>query len=85
MDDVLEKLYFPCGRSGESSDVEVDNIENYGDVIEAMLLLGAAPDVELDENAVDDDYTDYVYGEDDDTSEYEELYDDGVDLNAEVY
>ena len=31
MDDVLEKLYFPCGRSGEASDVEVDNIENYGD------------------------------------------------------
>ena len=27
MDDVLEKLYFPCGRSGEASDVEVDNIE----------------------------------------------------------
>ena len=27
IDDVLEKLYFPCGRSGEASDVEVDNIE----------------------------------------------------------
>ena len=41
--------------------------------------------MQLDENAVDDDYTDYVYGEDDDTPEYEELYDDGVDVNAEVY
>ena len=85
MDDVLDKLYFPCGRSGEASDVEVDNIENYGDVIEAMLLLAATPNVDLDENAVDDDYADYVYGEDDDTPEYEELYDDGVDVNAEVY
>ena len=47
MDDVLEKLYFPCGRSGEASDVEVDNIENYGDVVEAMLLLGATPNIEL--------------------------------------
>ena len=44
-----------------------------------MLLLGATPNVELDENAVDDNYPDYVYGE------YEELYDDGVDVNAEVY
>ena len=32
-----------------------------------MLLLGATPDIELVENAVDDDYHDYVYGEDDDT------------------
>ena len=85
MDDVLEKLYFPCGRSGEASDVEVDNIENYGDVVEAMLLLGATPNIELDENAADDNYPDYVYGEDDDTPEYEELYDNGVDVNAEVY
>ena len=42
-------MYFPCGRSGEASDVEVDNIENYGDVVEAMLLLGATPNIELDE------------------------------------
>ena len=27
-----------------------------------MLLLGATPDIELDENSVDDDYHDYVYG-----------------------
>ena len=32
-----------------------------------MLLLGATPNVDLDENAFDDDYIDYVYGEDDDT------------------
>ena len=43
LDDVLDKLYFPCGRSGEASDVEVDNIENYGDVIEAMQLTAASP------------------------------------------
>ena len=67
-----------CGRSGEASDVEVNNIENYGDDVEAMLLLGATPDIELDENAVDD-----VYRGDDDTPEYEELYDDGVDVDAE--
>ena len=78
-------MYFPCGRSGEASDVEVDNIENYGDVVEAMLLLGATPNIELNENAVDDNYPDYVYGEDDDTPAYEELYDDEVDVNAEVY
>ena len=82
MVDVLEKSYFPCGRSGEASDVEVDNIENYGDVVDAMLLLGATPDIELDENVVDDVY-DYDYGEDDDAPEYEELYDDGVDVDAE--
>ena len=45
------------------------------------LLLGATPNI--DENTVDDDYPDYVYGEDDGTPEYEELYDDGVDVNAE--
>ena len=39
----------------------------------------------LVEKAVDDNYPDYVYGEDDDTPEYEELYDNGVDVNAEVY
>ena len=47
------------------------------------LLLGATPDIELDENAVDDAYHDYVYVEDDDTPEYQELYDDGVDVDAE--
>ena len=83
MGDVLEKLHFPCGRIGEASDVEVDNIENYGDAVEAMLLLGATPDIEVDENAVDDDYYDYVYGEDDDTPENEELYDDGIDVDGE--
>ena len=36
-------------------------------------------------SAVDDYYPDYVYGEDDDTPEYEELHDDVVDVNAEVY
>ena len=50
-----------------------------------MLLLGATPNIELDENAADDNYPDYVCGEDDDTPEFEELYDDGVDVNAEVY
>ena len=34
----------------------------------------------VDANAVDDDYPDYVYGEDDSTPE--ELYDDGVDVNV---
>ena len=52
--------------------------------MEMMLLLGATPNIELNENAVDDNYPDYVYG-DDDTPEYEELYDDEVDVNAEVY
>ena len=40
------------------------------------MLLGATPNVDLDENAFDDDYIDNIYGEDDDTPEYEELYDD---------
>ena len=30
MDNVLERLYIPCGRSGEACDVEVDNIESNG-------------------------------------------------------
>ena len=47
-------------------------------------LLGR-PFVELDENAADDNYPDYVYGEDDDTPAYEELYDDGVDVNAATF
>ena len=38
IDDALEKLCFPCGGSGEASDVEVDNIENYGDVVEATAI-----------------------------------------------
>ena len=51
-----------------------------------LRLLDATPNVKLDENAVDDGYPDYVYGEDDGAGEYEELYDDGVnlDVNAEV-
>ena len=47
-------------------------------------MSGAPRNAELDENAVDDNYPDYVYGEDYDTPEYEKLYDDGVDVNAEV-
>lgn len=35
-----------CGNSGEAFDVEVDNIENYGDVVDAMLRLGATVNVE---------------------------------------
>ena len=51
-----------------------------------LRLLDATPNVKLDENAVDDGYPDYVYREDDGAEEYEELYDDGVnlDVNAEV-
>ena len=34
--------------------------------------------------AADDNYPKYIYGEDDGTPEYKELYDDEVDVNAEV-
>ena len=80
----LGKIVFSIWLSGEASDAEVDIIENYGDVVEALLLLGANSNVELDANIVDDNYIDYVYGEDDDTPEYKELHDGEVDVNAEV-
>ena len=48
-----------------------------------MLLFGATPDIELDENAVDDDYHQQHDIQDDDTPTYEELYDGGVDVDAE--
>ena len=38
-------------------------------------------DVVYTTSAVDDNYPDYVYGEDDDTPEYEESYDDVVDVS----
>ena len=48
-----------------------------------MLLLSATSDIDLGENAVDDDYHQQHDIQDDDTPEYEELYDDGVDVDAE--
>ena len=48
MDCVLENLHFSWGRSGEAPHIEVDNIENYGDVVEAMLLVKATSNVDCD-------------------------------------
>ena len=44
-----EKLYFPCGRVT----AEVDNIEEYDDVIVAMLMLGVHSDIAADEETVE--------------------------------
>lgn len=80
IDSVLEKLYLPCRRI--ASNVKVDIIENYGDVVETMLLKGATVNGVLHKNAVDH-YASHVYG-DDDTHEYEEWYDNRADVNAGV-
>ena len=48
MDDVLENFHFTWGRSGEAPHIEVDNIVDYGDVVEAMLLIGATSYADYD-------------------------------------
>ena len=72
MDAVLEKLYFPCGRVAA---------EEYGDVIEAMLLLGVNSEIAADEETVEAS-AEYIYGDEDDEEESDESDDDEIERNA---
>ena len=74
-------LYFPCGRvAAEEEGAEVDNIEEYGDVIEAMLQLGVHSEIEADEETVEAS-VEYIYGDEDDEEESDESVDDEIERN----
>ena len=77
----MEKLYFPCGRVAAEEEAEVYNIEEYGDVIEAMLLLGVHSEIAADEETVEAS-VDYIYGDEDDEEESDESDDDEIERNA---
>ena len=70
MDAVLEKLYFPCGRVAAEEESEVDNIKDYGDVIEAMLMLGVHSEITANEETVEASAK-YIYGDESDDDEIE--------------
>ena len=53
MDAESEKLHFPCGSVTAEEEAEVDNIEEYDDVIVAMLMLGVHSDIVADEETVE--------------------------------
>ena len=81
MDAVLDNLYFPCGRVAAEEEAEVDNIEEYGDVIEAMLLLGVHSEIAAYEETVEAS-ADYIYGDEDNEEESDESDDDEIERNA---
>ena len=81
MDAVLEKVYFPSGRVAAEEEAEVDNIEEYGDVIEAMLLLGVNSEIAANEETVEAS-AQYIYGDEDDEEESDESDDDEIERNA---
>ena len=77
----MDKLYFSCGRVAAEEKAEIENIEEYGDVIEAMLLLGVHSEIAADEETVEAS-ADYIYGDEDDEEESDEADDDGIERNA---
>ena len=77
----MEKLYFPCGRVAAEEEAEVDNIEEYGDVIEAVLLLGVHSGIAADKETVEAS-VDYIYGDEDNDEESDESDDDEIERNA---
>ena len=81
MDAVLEKLYFPCGRVAAEEESEVDNIKDYGDVIEAMLMLGVHSEITANEETVEASAK-YIYGDEDDEEESDESDDDEIERNS---
>ena len=81
MDAVLAKLYFPCGRVTATEEAEVDDVEEYGDVMEAMLLLGMHSEIVANEETVEASAK-YIYGGEDDEEESDESDDDEIERNA---
>ena len=51
MDAVFDKQYFPCGRVA-AVEVILHNIEEFCDVIEAILLLGVHSEIAADKDTV---------------------------------
>ena len=88
MDAVLEMLYFPNGRGDAVADgIEDEGIEDYAEADVAAALaahMGAGADAEHEEVDESEEVVvdDYIYGEEDDDDEYENEYEDEVDLNA---
>ena len=80
MDAALGKLYFPCGKVAAEEEIEADNIEDYGNVIEAMLMLGVHSEIAADEETVEAS-AEYIYGEEDDEEEHDEMDDGETGLN----
>ena len=76
----MDKLYFSCGRVAAEEKAEIENIEEYGDVIEAMLLLGVHSEIAADEETVEAS-ADYIYGDEDDEEESDESDDDEIERN----
>ena len=72
-----EKLYFPCGRVTAEKEAEVDNIEEYDDVIEAMLMLGVHSEIAADDETVEAS-AEYIYGDEDDEEEYDKIDENGT-------
>ena len=69
-------MWYGCSRKG----VEGDNIEDYCNVIEAMLMLGVHSEIAADEETVEAS-ADYIYGEEDDEKEHDEMNDDKTGLS----
>ena len=59
---------------------DVDNIEEYGDVLEAMLILGVHCEIAADEETVEAS-AEYIYGDEDDEEEFDGMNDDEIDVN----
>ena len=78
MDAELEKLYFPSGRVIAEEEAGVDKIEEYGDIIEAVLMFGVHCKIAADEETVEAS-AQYIDG--DDEEEYDEVNDDEIDEN----
>ena len=81
MDGESDKLYFPCSRVTAEEEAEVDNIEEYDDVIVAMLMLGVHSDIVADEETVEAS-AEYIYDDEDDEEKYDRMNNDEIDVNG---
>ena len=80
MDAALGKFSSPCGKVTAEGDVEADKIEDYGDVIEAMLMLGVHSEIAANKETMEAPAK-YIYGDEDDQEEYDEMNDDKTGMN----
>ena len=69
MDAALGKVYSPCGKVAVEGDVEADNIKDYGDVIDAMLMLGVHSEIAANEETVEAS-VEYICVDEDDEEEF---------------
>ena len=80
MDAALGKFSSPCGKDTAEGDAEADHIEDYGDVIEGMLMLGVHSEIAANEETVEASAK-YIFGDEDDEEEYDEMNDDKIAMN----